>query len=229
MLREFEQPQRPLDVDLVRRDRREFGSRGQESGEMEGMLNWMDVHPGDTFFVPAGTVHAIGAGLVLCEIQQNSDVTYRLYDYNRPGADGRPRPLHLEKALDVLRWETAGGRTQPVQYPDQEGTRFLLAACPYFVTEKLSLYESALYRTDKRCEVWIGVEGAAEFESAGQRAICRQGEAVIMPASAPTFSVNPISPCVYLRTYQPDLESGAASLRKSGYPEQQLRRVCFSG
>jgi mannose-6-phosphate isomerase len=65
------------------------------SGEIEEMLEWFDAAPGDTFFIPAGTVHAIGAGLSLCEIQQWSDVTYRLYDY------GRPRELHLDQGLAV--------------------------------------------------------------------------------------------------------------------------------
>ena len=200
-----------------------------ESGAIEGMLHWMDARAGDTFFVPAGTVHAIGAGLVLCEIQQNSDITYRLYDYNRPGVDGHPRPLHLEKALDVLQWETSGGRTEPVEFPHPEGSRILLAACPYFATEKLKLTERELYRTEGRYEIWIGLEGAAELESASQRSICRPGEAVLVPAAVETFSVNPVSPCVFLRTYQPDLDSVVASLRSGGCPEQQLRRVCFSG
>ena len=65
------------------------------SGEIENLLEWFEAKPGDTFFIPAGTVHAIGAGLTLCEIQQHSDVTYRLYDY------GRPRELHLDRAAAV--------------------------------------------------------------------------------------------------------------------------------
>ncbi len=65
------------------------------SGEIEQLLNWIEVQAGDAFFVPAGTVHAIGGGLALCEIQQHSDITYRLYDY------GRPRELHLDKAMQV--------------------------------------------------------------------------------------------------------------------------------
>ena len=65
------------------------------SGEIENLLQWFDARPGDTFFIPAGTVHAIGAGLTLCEIQQHSDITYRLYDY------GRPRELHLDRAIAV--------------------------------------------------------------------------------------------------------------------------------
>src|SRR5271165_3300984 len=69
---------------------------GALSGEIEELLAWHEARPGDTFFIPAGTVHAIGAGLTLCEIQQFSDITYRLYDY------GRPRELHLAKALDEI-------------------------------------------------------------------------------------------------------------------------------
>ena len=69
------------------------------SGAIEQELCWFDAQPGDTFFIPAGTVHAIGPGLALCEIQQNSDVTYRLYDY------GRPRELHLEHGVRVSRLE----------------------------------------------------------------------------------------------------------------------------
>ena len=68
---------------------------GALSGTIEAMLNWVMVRPGDTLFIPAGTVHAIGAGLSLCEIQQHSDITYRIFDY------GRPRALHLEKAMEV--------------------------------------------------------------------------------------------------------------------------------
>ena len=72
-----------------------------ESGDIERMLNWMSVQAGDSFFIPAGTVHALGAGLTVCEIQQNSDVTYRLYDYNRLGTDGRPRtPMCSTRARD---------------------------------------------------------------------------------------------------------------------------------
>jgi len=92
------------------------------SGEIEDMLQWWPVQAGDVFFIPAGTVHAIGGGLVLCEIQQNSDLTYRLYDY------GRPRPLHLDKALDVA---TLG----PHPGPSRAAGAGRLAECPYFTAD----------------------------------------------------------------------------------------------
>ena len=93
------------------------------SGEIEQLLEWHEARPGDTFFIPAGTVHAIGAGLVLCEIQQHSDVTYRLFDY------GRPRELHLDQGVRVSRLGPHAAR--------QEAREGVLVSCPFFTTKKL--------------------------------------------------------------------------------------------
>ncbi len=95
------------------------------SGEIEELLQWFEARPGDTFFIPAGTVHAIGAGLTLCEIQQWSDVTYRLFDY------GRPRELHLDEGARVSRLGP-----HPARQSAREG---VLVSCPFFTTEKLLL------------------------------------------------------------------------------------------
>jgi mannose-6-phosphate isomerase len=101
--------------------------KSAESGEIVDLLEWMPAHAGDTFFAPAGTVHAIGAGLALCEIQQNSDVTYRVFDY------GRDRGLQLEKALEVADF----GRHPGASVPRLIGAGSeLLVECAYFVTEK---------------------------------------------------------------------------------------------
>jgi mannose-6-phosphate isomerase len=93
------------------------------SGEIEELLEWHEARPGDTFFIPAGTVHAIGAGLALCEIQQWSDVTYRLFDY------GRPRELHLDAGVRVSRLGP-----HPARQSAREG---VLVSCPFFTTQKL--------------------------------------------------------------------------------------------
>jgi len=99
------------------------------SGEIVDMLRWIEVHPGETYFLPAGTIHAIGAGLALCEVQQFSDVTYRLYDF------GRGRELHLEKALDVAHFEPCDALVP------RRGN--LLAECEYFRTEWMQVQGSA--------------------------------------------------------------------------------------
>ncbi len=73
-----------------------------KDGRVQDTLRYVDVHPGDVYFIPAGQIHAIGAGILIAEIQQSSNVTYRVYDYDRRGADGSLRPLHTAKALDVV-------------------------------------------------------------------------------------------------------------------------------
>ena len=111
-----------------------------KDGSVEECLNFIPVKAGDCFLIKAGTVHAIGAGCVICEIQQSSNVTYRVYDYNRRGADGKLRPLHVEKAMDVINFkkfkdETGSGAPEPVG----GGTVRHLTECEYFRCRELCL------------------------------------------------------------------------------------------
>ena len=144
------------------------------SGEIENLLEEHPAAPGDTFFLPAGTVHTIGAGLVLCEIQQHSDLTYRLYDY------GRPRELHLDHALAVTRREPHAARQTPL------GGQ--LVSCPYFTVVRKRIEASTqlpprpggfelLIVTDgqgwigteavRSGEVWYAPPGAQPLEATG--------------------------------------------------------------
>jgi mannose-6-phosphate isomerase len=107
------------------------------SGEIEDLLQWYDAAPGDTFYIPAGTVHAIGAGLTLCEIQQHSDVTYRLYDY------GRPRELHLDQAAAVSHLGPHQARCEP---PGNETSSHILVSCPFFTTYKWHISRGSLFQ-----------------------------------------------------------------------------------
>jgi mannose-6-phosphate isomerase len=199
-----------------------------ESGEIEEMLNWVAVSPGDTFFVPAGTVHAIGAGLVICEIQQNSDVTYRLFDYKRLDKDGKPRQLHLEKSLDVLELSTHGGLTQPVDFDANYGQRQCLAACPYFATERIVMEQAAEFRGLGRFELWILLDGDAQFLSGKESVDCKRGSVLIVPAGVSSFRIVPQSKCVWMRSYPPDMDRDVLGpLRGKGYTNTQLSRVCF--
>ena len=95
----------------------------------------MSVKAGDTFYIPAGTVHALCAGVVVAEIQQNSDTTYRIFDYNRPGLDGKPRELHIEDSLNVTAYEGSGATTMSTE-GTAPGEWLELAKSPYFVVEK---------------------------------------------------------------------------------------------
>jgi mannose-6-phosphate isomerase len=153
------------------------------SGEILHLLNWVDVHPGDTFFTPAGTVHAIGAGLAMCEIQQHSDITYRIYDY------GRPRELHLEKAMQVC--DMAALDAKSVSLPVE---------CKHFRTEELHLNDDTDYYPDPaRFELLIFHDG--EGAIAGER--YRQGEAWLVPAGSERFGIHPERSTKLLRTWVP--------------------------
>ena len=153
------------------------------NGEIERLLNWLEVQAGDAFLVPAGTVHAIGGGLALCEIQQHSDITYRLYDY------GRPRELHLDKAIQVS--STEGTSPKSAMLPIE---------CEYFHTELARTTSKLLYKPEaKRFHVVIFVSGMGTI--AGQR--FREGEAWLVPPGGQPFDIDPANPVKFLRTWVP--------------------------
>lgn len=145
---------------------------GAVSGEIEGLLQWFEARPGDTFFIPAGTVHAIGAGLVLCEIQQNSNVTYRLYDY------GRPRELQLDQALEVSSLTPHAARPQLLEN--------VLVSCRYFATECVGGDRSIEYQPHAdRANLLIAIEGDGEI--AGQP--IRAGEVWHVSSGSDAFQI----------------------------------------
>ena len=161
------------------------------TGEVEHLLNWVPVKAGETYFTPAHTVHAIGAGIVLCEIQQNSDVTYRLWDY------GRPREIHVEKAVPICDLGVHGGASQPVRIAENWCE---LARCGYFVTESLRM-KAGESRTlpAQRCHLLICVEGAGNIGSGKFHA----GEAWMVPEEGEQPEVTAGEDTYLIRTYVP--------------------------
>src|ERR1700674_1783191 len=124
-------------IGLVRKADQAGFLKAIETRTLEKLFIHWRVQPGDTFFVPAGTPHTIGPGMVICEVQEYSDLTYRVYDYCRVDAHGKPRELHLEKALDVMRFGGSdGGKVPPLSLSTGAGNKTLLAACRYFAAER---------------------------------------------------------------------------------------------
>jgi len=161
------------------------------SGEIEHLVRWFPVRAGDTFFTPAGVVHAIGAGIALVEIQQNSDITYRLYDY------GRPRELHLDKGVEVSQLDPHPGPSTPV---DQGEGRRELARCDYFVTETLEWASALTWHPDpSHLDILIFIEGKGSI--AGHPV--GPGEVWLVPAGAEPFPVSVDTRLRLLRTYPP--------------------------
>lgn len=120
--------------------KQEFERRIRDN-TLDEVMNYVPVHKGDIFFIPAGTLHAIGAGILIAEIQQNSNTTYRVSDYGRLGADGKPRQLHIDKALDVTELEPPKvpyGQVGDVTHHNF-GTVRRLSDCEYFTADYITL------------------------------------------------------------------------------------------
>lgn len=155
---------------------------------LEPLMRTTEVHAGDIVYVPAGTVHAIGAGVALYELQEYSDVTYRLYDYGRRQANGQPRELHVERALDVVRYSPAPViALQPTALPTSEGLRArkALVACHYFVEEEITLASTfAEPAFPSSCRILTALSGHAEVIAEGFAPVSMQtGDTVVLPAS----------------------------------------------
>jgi len=171
-------------------------------GSLLSLLRRVPARAGDTIFVPAGTIHAINAGIMLFEIQQKSDLTYRVYDYDRRDAQGQPRALHIERALDVTSYDAA---PPAVVVPKQlDGTRTLLVSCPYFAMERLDLAARLAAATDPGSfEILTAIDGAARLAwTDGVQRLAR-GESIVLPASLGAYQLAPDPNATLLRCYVP--------------------------
>lgn len=162
-----------------------------DSGTLESVLNYEPVTAGDTFFIAPGTVHAIGEGVVIAEIQQTSDVTYRIYDYNRTDAQGNTRELHQEEALDAINF-SARPEECKVSYARSENKPVSLVSCPYFTTVLLELDQNTeLSHTDMDSFViYMCVGGSATVQDASTQIDIRTGQTVLVPAAVKEIKVN---------------------------------------
>jgi mannose-6-phosphate isomerase len=161
------------------------------TGEVEHLLRWAPVKAGETYLIPAHTVHAIGAGIVLCEIQQNSDVTYRLWDY------GRPREIHVEKAVPICDLGVHPGASRGVSVG--EGC-VEVARTKHFVTELVRLPAGARFRPAKaKCQLWICLEGRGAIGEDAYRA----AEVWLLPDEGEQAEIAADLASRFLRTWVP--------------------------
>ncbi len=167
-----------------------------EQQTLEALLNWIPVAQGDMIFVDAGTVHAIGPGLVLLETQQNSDMTYRLYDY------GRPRELHLEESFRALRMQTQAGKVAPREQKDST----LLIESQYFRVDRITLHPAATPHSftvgaqQAAAQLLFVASGQGKLHAAGcDPILLRRGEMAVVPASTSAWQMEAAEPMEILR------------------------------
>jgi mannose-6-phosphate isomerase len=203
-----------------------FG-RAIADGTVEDCLERVTVRAGDAVFVPAGTAHTICPGVVLCEVQEHSDITYRVFDYNRVAADGKPRPLHIRQALNVMRFgEQSGGRCDPVRITNGAVTETFFAACRHFATERWEFRERiAAVTSPEHFDLLIFLDGRGRIEFAGGAEPYAPAEIWLLPAALGAYQLVPESPTTLLRTYVPDLHDFVRRLADERVEETAWSRV----
>ncbi len=195
--------------------------------DVEQCLTGFPVQAGDAFFVPAGSAHTIGPGSLLCEVQEHSDITYRVFDYDRRQADGSTRPLHIRQALDVLRFgRQECGKVRGVQIQQGSVQKTYLAACPHFATE---IWEFAGAMDAKTCpdrfELLVPLEGHGRIRWRSESMPYNPGEAWVLPAALGEYSLTAQFPNKLLRTYVPDLEQLSRELADNGLSDSQRSAI----
>ncbi|MEP6644003.1 MAG: type I phosphomannose isomerase catalytic subunit [Acidobacteriaceae bacterium] len=160
----------------------------------EELLNWINVYAGEMIYVPGGTVHTLGPGAIIVETQQQSDTTYRLYDY------GRPRELHLKQGLAVLKDKVSSGkalRPAPLNLNGSRNRKSALISSPCFVVDMFELKDNQQFQPresslKKSAQILVAVDGCGIVEAPGVEAVTfAKGDAVVIPASVKEFSVRP--------------------------------------
>lgn len=168
---------------------------------IEEWLHRVPVKVGDVVFVPAGAIHALGPGVIVAEVQQNSDTTYRIYDW------GRPRPIHVAQALDVLDFDLIEPETlipQPlgINGVSTEG----IGHCKYFHTERITALAGKQFKghcNGNTFEIWAVLQGEAALTWDGDPMTCSAIDWLLLPAALGKFTLNAVEDCTFLRIYTP--------------------------
>ncbi|WP_018248515.1 type I phosphomannose isomerase catalytic subunit [Orenia marismortui] len=205
-------------------DKEEFANSIKD-GRLDENLIKIKVERGDVIFIPSGTVHTIEGGILLAEIQQNSDTTYRVYDWNRVGKDGKERDLHIDKALDVISFgEEAKKKVQGLEIKKEGYVRKILVACPYFITETLDIEEVYVDKTNgSRFYILMALEGVAKISYKSGSINLSTGETTLLPAALGRYKIE--GNCKLIRSYIKEPIKLKEELEAEGYSLDDIAKI----
>ncbi len=177
-----------------------------ENDSIEDLLQKVPVKKGDVFFIPAGLVHAIGKGVVVAEIQQSSDITYRIYDYKRTDDNGNERELHTEEALDVINFEAS--LHPKVEYIKQLNEIVPLVKCEYFTTNLINFNQpiSRNYGTIDSFKTYMCIEGNFAIEYNNEKTVVLKGDTVMIPACIDEIGLSPDGEVTLLEVFAGNID-----------------------
>ena len=195
-------------------------------GRIGESLAYSEVKTGDVVYLPAGKVHAAGKGILIAEVQQNSNATYRLYDYDRKNPDGTTRPLHIEKALDVIHFQedASAGFCEGLSYDaSPELSVKVIIADPHFCAEVLTLKGTAKIASDTRSfKTLTLLKGSAQLHWENGTLSLKAGQSLLLPAGLGEIALE--GDALFLKSYVEDLETDVLlPLNKAGYELEEIR------
>lgn len=209
----------------------EFAAACQAGRRTADLLRWLPARPGESIMIPAGTIHALGAGCLVFEAQQPSEITYRLDDWGRLGIDGQPRALHLADGLAAFDPNSRPESMAPLPIRTTAGRRHLLAACRYFAVERIALARGeTLHATTSDSPQTLTVlrGGVSPGTITGQLELC-SGETAIVAAAQASVALVATAPAIILRTWVPDLAAEIiAPALAAGHSERQVAALAGS-
>ncbi|MDI3310274.1 MAG: mannose-6-phosphate isomerase, class I [Thermoanaerobacterium sp.] len=170
-----------------------------EKENLEDCLNEIEIKQGDVVYIPSGMVHAIGEGILICEIQQNSDLTYRVYDYNRVDDNGNKRELHIDKALDVIDFNLKSDKIVPEYKKIAGGSIANVVQSKYFKTDVIRVESTVNVETDGTFNTLVVVEGEGKLFYEDSAVNLKSGESLLIPASIDKYTVT--GNCKLIRSY----------------------------
>lgn len=196
-----------------------------EQGQLEQVLHEVEVQAGDVINIPAGFVHAIEDGIMLAEIQQNSDTTYRVYDWNRVGLDGKSRELHVDKSLDVIDFEGKHPKDIAKGLCIKKGKNDIIyyVANSYFSLEQLNLNEPMMVTGQKTYRIYMCVNGEGKVLYNGQSYPFTLGDTFMIPAEIDTYTLE--GHATLVQTYIPDIQTDILDvLQAAGYTQEDIHK-----
>lgn len=196
-------PGAELIIGFTKDSSKEEYSSAVESGRVEEILQRVSVQKGDVLFIPAGLVHAIGKGTVIAEIQETSDITYRIYDYKRTDKNGKERDLHIDEALDVINFQAT--KEPKTVYNSELNKVVSLVQSDYFITNSLRFDRELIrsYATLDSFVVYMCLDGNFEIEVNGEKTKAGKGETVLIPAIIDEVKLIPAEETTILEVYVP--------------------------
>ncbi len=193
-----------------------------EKGSLEACLHELEVKAGDVLYIPAGVVHAIGEGILIYEIQQNSDVTYRVYDWNRVDDSGQKRQLHVEQAMDVIDFNSnLSGSLPGLKINEPGGQRILYIVTEYFAMDELKVNGMMNIVMDgERFQTITCIEGQGTIDYDDGRVSLTSGTSCFLPASLSKIDL--FGKGTFIRAWIPDKQQIIKRLEEQGYSKSQM-------